>query len=154
MADTTLGVGGSEPNAITVTTSLLWVNSGLNSADDAPEIVRIILYSPAFFDTKVTFLVEIVSEKVTDDGKNLRLLVGVEVPFTFALIVTVMESDGSVSSVINMESTEYEDSKSDDTTKSATTLLQQSVVIFCNDCTMVLNGMYLFFMDFVRQYTS
>ena len=53
-----------------------------------------------------------------------------------------------------MESTEYEDSKSDDTTKSATTLLQQSVVIFCNDCTMVLNGMYLFFMDFVRQYTS
>ena len=84
----------------------------------------------------------------------MRLLVGVEVPFTFALIVTVMESDGSVSSVINMESTEYEDSKSDDTTKSATTLLQQSVVIFCNDCTMVLNGMYLFFMDFVRQYTS
>jgi hypothetical protein len=68
MADTTLGVGGSEPSAITVTTLLLWVNSGLNSADDAPEIVRIILYFPGFFDTKVTFLVEMVSEKVTDEG--------------------------------------------------------------------------------------
>ena len=81
-------------------------------------------------------------------------LVEVVVPLIYALITTVIESEGNVSSVTCIESNAYDDSKNDDTTTSATTDLQQSVLTFCIVCNIISCGMYLFFIDFVMQYTS